>query len=59
MDLSTTALHTTSFLIAKLLPCGLRFDTVTFLCNYLKDRKQSVKIKAHVRSFLVFHRDSY
>ena len=51
MDLSTTALHTASFLIAKLLPCGLSFDTVTFLYNYLKDRKQSVKIKNICDSF--------
>ena len=59
MDLPRTVLHTTSFLIAKLSPCYLSFDTVTFLYNYLKDRKQSVKMLKDLRSFLVFHRDSY
>ena len=44
MDLSTTVLHTTSFLIAKLTACGLSFDTVTILYICFKDRKQSLKI---------------
>ena len=38
-------------LIAKLHAYGLDFDTVTFLHNYLKHRKQSVKIK-NISSFL-------
>ena len=37
-------------LIAKLHACGLDFDTVTFLHNYLKNRKQSVKI-TNISSF--------
>ena len=37
-------------LIAKLHACGLYFDTVTFLHNYLEHRKQSVKIN-NISSF--------
>ena len=37
-------------LIAKLHIYGLDFDTVTFLHNYLKHRKQSVKIN-NISSF--------
>ena len=37
-------------LIAKLYACGLDFDLVTFLHNYLKHRKQSVKIR-NISSF--------
>ena len=38
-------------LITKLHAYGLDFDTVTFLDNYLKHRKQSVKTK-NISSFL-------
>ena len=37
-------------LIAKLHACGLDFDTVTFLHNYLKHCKQSLKIN-NISSF--------
>ena len=34
--------------IAELHAYGLDFDTVTFLNNYLKHRKQSVKINKYI-----------
>ena len=52
-----------NLLIAKLYACGLDFNTVTFLHNYLKHRKQSVKIN-NISSFSelyirVYHKRQY
>ena len=49
-----------NLLIAKLHAYGLDFDTVTFLHNFLKHRKQSVKINdISELYFRVYHKVQY